>query len=43
MPLSSYAPEAISSFDSGSPKSITPPIPSDSTSAHSLTSSSMES
>ena len=42
MPLSSYAPVAISSFVSGRPNRITPPIPSASTSIHSLTSSSID-
>jgi len=38
IPFSSYAPDAISSLESGSPKSMTPPMPSECTSAHSATS-----
>jgi hypothetical protein len=42
IPFSSYAPDAMSSLDSGSPKSMTPPIPSACTSTHSPTSWSMD-
>ena len=43
IPLSACAPEAISSFTSGMPNRITPPMPSRFASAHSFTSSSTES
>ena len=42
MPWSSYAPDACSSLLSGRPKSITPPMPSDSISRHSCTVTSMD-